>query len=182
MELNKFYHESIIGASDSSFLLHELLSFFIIAAHLEDDISDDNSHRSRYSLDAVNQNILLAFYVLLDEVYRSVEKTFDVFILGVLQKICQVCHLSILEPIFTVISSTVDDTFDLVFFNGFPTFSYFFPSHKNTLHNLSAISFKFFHLKLMSGSDSNIKFYFSILLLFLNSRIRNFLIRFQTEL
>ena len=46
MKLYKLDHESIVRASDGSFLFDKRLSFFVVVTVLKNYVGDDESHRS----------------------------------------------------------------------------------------------------------------------------------------
>lgn len=58
MKLNQLDHESVVWAGNSPLLLDETFGGFIVVTVHVDEVGDDEGDRPRYSLDAVNENVL----------------------------------------------------------------------------------------------------------------------------
>jgi hypothetical protein len=75
----------------------------------------------------MNENVFLVFVSSLNEINHLVKQTFDILILGILQKECQVFNVSVLKPVFTVVSGTVDYVLYLMPLKGFVVPCHLFP-------------------------------------------------------
>lgn len=84
MKLNELNHESIIWTGNRTFLFDKRLSFFVVIPVLENNISDNECHRSRNALNAMNENYFLVFMGSLNEINHLVKQTLDVLVLRIL--------------------------------------------------------------------------------------------------
>ena len=181
MELYKFNHESIVGTCNTSFLFDKLFSFFIVVSQFKNNISYYDGNWPGDTLDAVYEYLCFVFLTVLYEVNGSVEKTLDIFVLRVFEEKRQVWNILMLKGVLTLISCTVYYCLYFMFLEYLFTFSHLFSSQKNTFNYLITLYFKLLHLKLVTGSSSDIELDISTFLFLLYCSILDFLKGFKTK-
>lgn len=143
MKLDKLNHKTIVGTCNNTFLLNKRLSFFVIVSVLEDNIRYDQGYRTRYTLNAMNKNILFVFVRILNEVNNSIEKTLYVLILRVFEEKSKIGNVCWFEPIFAIITSTVYNMFNFMLLKNFIIFCNFFTWDIQSLNNFTAFLLTF---------------------------------------
>lgn len=174
MELNEFDHKPIIGAGDSPLRLDYLFCFLVVISKLKDNKCYNDGYRTRYALNAMNQNIGLVLLAIQDEVNGSIEQTLNILVLRIFQEKGQIIYILILEPVFAVVSGAIYYRLYLIFLECLPRFCHLFPRNVNSLYYLTAFSLELLHLQLMPSCCSNIKLNLTIFLLLFNLRILHF--------
>ena len=167
MKLYQLNHKSVIGTCDSSSLLDKKFSFLVIIPQFEDNVWDHKGNWSRYTLDAMNQNIYLVFLTVLDKLYWSVEQTLNILVLGIFEEISKIVYTSTFEPVLAVISCAVYYCFYFVLLQQLPTFCYLLPWYEYSIYDLIAFSLELLFFQLVASCCPYICIYLSFLLLFL---------------
>lgn len=143
MKLDKLNHKTIVGTCNYTFLLNERLSFFVIISVLENNICYDQGNRARYSLNAMNKNILFVFVCILNEIDNSIEKTLNVLILRIFEEKSKVGDVCRLEPIFAIIACTIYNMFNLMLLKDFIIFCNFLTRDIQSLYDFTAFLLTF---------------------------------------
>lgn len=125
IKLDKFNHKAIVGASNSSSFFDKALSLFIIISLCEYEICYYKSDGSRYTLNAMYQNFPPISKRVIHKVNHFIKQTLYILILWILQEKSKIIVLRnwtiflifhIFKPIQTIISSTVHNISNLIFF------------------------------------------------------------------
>ena len=143
MKLDKLNHKTIVGTCNDTFLLNERLSFFVIVSILEDNICYNQGNRARYSLNAMNENILFFFVCILNEINNSIEKTLNVLILRIFEEKSKVGDVCRLEPIFAIITCTIYNMFYLILLKDLIIFCNFLTRDIKSLYDFTALLLTF---------------------------------------
>lgn len=88
IKLYKLNHKPIIRTSNPPPLFDIRLSPLIIPSIRKDKIGNHKGNRSRYTLYAMNEDVLAIAEGCIDEIYDPIEQAFDVFVLGVFEEEC----------------------------------------------------------------------------------------------
>ena len=167
VELDEFNHKAVIGTCYSSPLLDKKFSFLIIIPQFEDNVGNNKSNWSRYSLDAMNQNINLVFLAVLDKLYWPVEQTLNILVLGIFEEISEIVYTSTFEPVLAVISCAVYYCFYFMLLQQLPTFCYLLSWYEYPIYYLIAFSLEFLFFQLVTSRCPDISVYLPLLLLLL---------------
>lgn len=143
MKLYEFNHKSVVRTSNNPFLFHKGLSFFVIIPVFEDNISNNQSNRSRNTLNAMYQNILFIFVCILNEINNSIKETLYVFVLRVFEEKRKIGKTFWFKPILTVIACTIDDMLDVVLLESVKVFGNFLAWYIKSFNYLTAFFFAF---------------------------------------
>lgn len=146
MELNKLDHESVVRTGNRPFLLYKTLRFFVVIPIFENYVSNYEGYRSRDSLNAMDEHVLLVLMGVLDELDNSVKQALDVLVLRVLKEKSQILDSLLLKPVLAVVSCAVYDVLDLVFLKSFVILCHFLAWHVQALDYLAALLFAFLSL------------------------------------
>lgn len=136
IKLNKLDHKPIVWTGNSSFLLDETFSLFIVIAIGENQISNNKSDWSGNTLDAMNKYVSTITEGIVDKVDNSIKQTLNILILRILEEKSKVVVFwdwriiltsDWLKPVQAVISCTVYDIGNFIFFECLLVFSDDFP-------------------------------------------------------